>query len=760
MLVIEIHQFEPIFVKMQLLTVFTAAFALQLLPLEFRAQSTTTFVRTDTVPVVANSQQLPMAWAGGLNFVQLSEIDLDMDGTQDLFVFDRTGNKVTTYLNNGTPGQVDYELAPQYVSKFPPMHDWVLLRDYNCDGKADIFTYSVAGFAVYKNISTTQSGLQFQLMIFLVNTNRSPNSSNFIGNLFVSQIDIPVIRDLDGDGDLDVLTFGNSGTQIEYHKNMGMETYGTCDSISYVYTDQCFGDFAENALNANISLNVSCGPVPVAPDANTYFQRNTMHAGSCMECFNTDGDNDWDLLIGDITNPAMTYLRNSISLPGSLMDSVNYQYPANSFPVALNIFPCPFHLDVNNDGKKDLIFSPNASNTSENYRSLWLYNNTGQNDSVIVNFVQNNFLQDQMIDLGEGAFPVFFDYDNDGDQDLLVGNYGYYNSAGIYPSKIALFRNNGTATNPFYVLIDDDFANLYANNLGLICMYPTFGDLDGDGDKDMLIGDVNGKLHYFRKDPGPADNFTLVQGNYQGIDVGNFAAPQLVDVDRDGKLDLLIGEQNGNINYYRNTATSASPTFSLITPLFGNVIVNQAGYTTGYSIPCLFNDNGVYSMLVGSERGYVYRFDNIDNNLSGNFTLTDSLYISHVEGGRVAPTIADITGDNYYDVVIGNYSGGMSLFMGDAGVNVPEIGNGLSSLYVYPNPSSDFITIAYNDLSSRRQQLDIFTITGALVHSEILWNSGAQVNVKALPAGVYVVALTSENGIKQTTRVVVTQSGN
>jgi len=323
-----------------------------------------------------------------------------------------------------------------------------------------------------------------------------------------------------------------------------------------------------------------------------------------------------------------------------------------------------------------------------------------------------------------------------------------------------LFRNNGTSTNPFYVLIDDDFANVYANNLGLICMYPTFGDLDGDGDKDMLIGDVNGKLHYFRKDPGPADNFTLVQGNYQGIDVGNFAAPQLVDVDRDGKLDLLIGEQNGNINYYQNTGTSAVPTFGLVTPLFGNVIVNQVGYTTGYSIPCLFNDNGQYSLLVGSERGFVYRFDNIDNNLSGNFTLTDSLYISHVEGGRVAPTIADINGDNYYDVIIGNYSGGMSLFMGDAGLNVPEIGNGESSLYVYPNPSSDFIAIAYNDLSSRRQQLDIYTVTGALVHSEMLWNSGAQVNVNALPAGVYLVALTSENGIKQTTRLVVTQSEN
>jgi hypothetical protein len=165
-------------------------------------------------------------------------------------------------------------------------------------------------------------------------------------------------------------------------------------------------------------------------------------------------------------------------------------------------------------------------------------------------------------------------------------------------------------------------------------------------------------------------------------------------------------------------------------------------------------------MLVGSERGYVYRFDNIDNNLSGNFTLTDSVYISHVEGGRVAPTIADINGDNYYDVVIGNYSGGISLFMGDAGVNVPEFAYGKTPLHVYPNPTSNFVTVIYNDASSRRQLLEIFTITGALVHTEILWNSGAQVNVESFPAGVYLVSVTSENGIKQTTRLMVTHSEN
>ena len=191
-----------------------------------KSQQAMTFSRADTIPVFENNLQLLFPWAGGLNFCQFSEIDLNQDGRLDLFVFDRSGNKIQTYINNGTANQVDYVLAPEFISKFPIMHDWVLLRDYNCDGKMDIFTYSVAGFSIFKNTSTIAAGLQFQFMQYIVNTDRSPNSSHFIGNLFVSQIDLPAIRDVDGDGDLDILTFQNGGNQVEYHKNNSMELFG------------------------------------------------------------------------------------------------------------------------------------------------------------------------------------------------------------------------------------------------------------------------------------------------------------------------------------------------------------------------------------------------------------------------------------------------------------------------------------------------------------------------------------------------------
>ena len=122
------------------------------------------FQRNDSIQVKINSSYIANPWAGGLNTIQPSNIDLDLDGIKDLFVFDRTGNKIRTFINKGTAGVVNFKYNPQYENKFPPLHDWALLVDYNCDGKEDIFSYSDwgGGFDVYKNISTIATGLKFQ----------------------------------------------------------------------------------------------------------------------------------------------------------------------------------------------------------------------------------------------------------------------------------------------------------------------------------------------------------------------------------------------------------------------------------------------------------------------------------------------------------------------------------------------------------------------------------------------------------------------
>ncbi len=63
----------------------------------------------------------------------------------------------------------------------------------------------------------------------------------------------------------------------------------------------------------------------------------------------------------------------------------------------------------------------------------------GMDDSPVFNFKENNFLQKDMIEVGEGAFPRFVDYNRDGLMDMVVGNTSYWNGTG----QLALYKNTG-----------------------------------------------------------------------------------------------------------------------------------------------------------------------------------------------------------------------------------------------------------------------------------------------------------------------------
>jgi len=162
--------------------------------------------RGGKVNVVDESKnQYANPWAGGMNSCQFGEIDLNLDGIKDLFVFDRNGDRILTFINGGTAGTIDYTYAPEYRDKFPELSQWVKLVDYNMDGKEDIFAYSpgFAGIQVYKNVSTTT--LEFELEVY-------PYITSYQGggdvNILTTYADYPGITDIDNDGDIDIIPFG------------------------------------------------------------------------------------------------------------------------------------------------------------------------------------------------------------------------------------------------------------------------------------------------------------------------------------------------------------------------------------------------------------------------------------------------------------------------------------------------------------------------------------------------------------------------
>ena len=635
--------------------------------------------RYDQIQVINSAgDTIKNPFGGGFNAPQFSEIDLNFDGIMDLFVFDRDGGIIKTFINGGTTNSVDYTFTADYWSKFPKLRYFALLRDYNCDGKQDIFTGATGGMAVYKNISNPIDGIQFeQIYGPLVDSTliASDYGSTSLLNLYVPSTDIPAIDDIDGDGDLDVLSFGVWGTLVEFHENLSMDLYGTCDSLTFIANTTCWGNFSENSQNNSVTLGTSCkGVTPFDPDSIYH----NLHSGSTLLTIDMDNDGDKELMLGDVSFPNMVELINggdSITANITAQDSA---FPPNTSKVDLYLFPAGYYIDVDNDGVKDLIVAPNAANISENFTSVWLYRNSGGNDSPMFNYVQNDFLQKEMIEIGSGANAVFEDINQDGLLDIIIGNYGYYGNPD-FTSSLAYLKNVGTPNNPIFKLIDRDYGGFSA--IGVNGLFPTFGDLDADGDNDLILGNYNGDLYRYENIAGNGNpyGFTLFTANYMGIDVGQHSTPQLIDYNGDGLLDLLIGERSGNINYYENKGTPTDPNHSIqSTTLFGAIDV-MVPCCTGYSTVHLSKDNNNdFILYVGSEQGIIYIYTDIDTlNPDTSFTLIDSI----VTGTKSTSIFtADINNSGKKEEIYGENSGGITILHLNANLNLVAPSNGASNV--------------------------------------------------------------------------------
>jgi len=681
------------------------------------------FTRDTTVSVFENSTQLKHAWNGGVNSAQFSEIDLDLDGTNDLIIFDRSGNRISPYLNvNG-----NFVFSPEYRSSFPKIKSWILLKDYNCDGKNDIFTYSTAGIAVYLNNSTTS--LSFVLMDSLLTY---PSSAPVDPNIYVSPVDLPAISDIDNDGDLDILTFDINGGFVHYFKNMSMENHYNCDYLEYAHNNGCWGNFYEG-LNTYIldCFNCLCPPITIGSSS-----RYGKHAGSTLIAMDVDGDMDKDLILGDVSYTNLNLLING-GTPQSahiiMVDTVFPQNITNTIPADIHIFPSAFYVDATNDGTKDLIVTTNMQNNSENKESCWLYENSGTNLNPDFNFIQKNFLQGSGVDLGENAHPTFYDEDGDGLLDLFVGNYGYHSSTGTPISKIAFYKNTGTIQNPEFTLQTDDFLDLSTIPLNTILnrpalnLHPAFGDLNGDLIDDLIIGDNNGKIHLFT---GDGTTFNINTPNFDSIDVGYFASPQIIDVNRDGLNDLIIGSKSGKISYFENKGTLTNPDFSAEYIKWGGIDVDSLYISNGFSSPKLIEINGEYHLLTGSYTGKTYLYNNIDGNINGIFSELNTINNTVWEGGKNSVAVSDINNDSLIDIIIGNQSGGLAFFKGDT-TTTTQIEEIREYFNVYPNPSSHTIFVK----NKKQEEIFIYNILGELVCD----TKEEYINIDGFPIGVYVI---------------------
>ena len=597
------------------------------------------------------------SFAGGFNNPQFNNIDLNNDGMEDMLVFDRNDNILKFFSSVPILPPViptfyqQQDMVNTYHDVFPKLLDYVILKDYNNDAKPDIFTATpnFTGIRVFKNTSVGANiaFTPFKNVVFSL----QPAIGYF--PIQISNTDYPAIEDADNDGDIDILTFNANGSLVEFHKNKSMELYGIPDSLVFEMVSPCWGNFAENFFDNTVVLS-SC---IAAKNGNS---ENGAHSGSTLLVLNTDGDGDKDLILGDISHNNLVQLTNGGTNASPNVTGFDYAYPPNTLAANVELFPAMFYVDATHDGVKDLIVSPNSRNNSNNYESAWLYKNNGSNNSPDFQFVQKDFLQSTMLDFGWAAYPTVFDENGDGKPDILVGNYGYFGQNGNqYVSKLALLRNTASNPNsPEFELVTRDFLNLSA--LNKINLHPTTADIDADGDLDMFLGDNDGKIYFYRNDValGMA-NYVLQTQNYFNIDVGQAAAPQFFDVDRDGALDLIVGERTGKIQFFKNTGTPTNAIFSATptSPFWGGIDV-LVPCCTGFAAPHLVDSSGVLSLFVGAENGKMYEYTNINTTANAIFTLKDSL---DLHSSRIAPIFFDLDQNGKKELIWGEQGGGLGV---------------------------------------------------------------------------------------------------
>ncbi|MBL7932492.1 MAG: T9SS type A sorting domain-containing protein, partial [Bacteroidia bacterium] len=578
---------------------------------------------------------------------------------------------------------------------------------------------------------------------------------------YVNPVAVPGIVDIDGDGDLDVLTFSATGVLIQWHKNMSMENYNKPDSLEFQLQEECWGKVAESSCTANLSYSY-CMQSSSAFAQVQGLAGKELHAGSCLTCLDSDGDLDMDLIIGDILCKTTQYMHNVGTQSAALFGDTTKMYPnypgkGNTTQPYMNSFPCAYIVDVDNDQKQDLIVAPNSL-SSENYKSVWLYRNTSQTSTVNFQFVKNNFLQDEMIDVGQNSLPVLLDYDADGKKDLLIGNYGYY-QGNTTSARLTLYRNTGSNSQPSFSLVTRDYASLAQYSLSGIM--PSVGDIDNDNDLDICIGVTSGQIHWLENTGGQGNpcNFSVFKNNPFGFTtVSSGAIPQLFDLDTDGKLDLLIGMQNGNIAFYKNTGTLTTqnvlaPSFSLVTNTLGNIDVKSDPLVYGYegdAAPFFYNDNGI-KLMVGSITGALAYYT-VPSNILDPYNLINAQVNGYNEGGQSTVCYEDINGDGIRDMFIGNSGGGLkfysskSMYVGLKDINNERI---LNLITFFPNPLNEKLNIRIEEFEFSNASIHVNNLLGQELMKQSIPGNTFQMDVSGLAPGVYLAKIYIEYAGRQ-----------
>lgn len=652
--------------------------------------------RFDGIPFTVNGTSSISPFSGGIDVPRYQFVDIDDDGDLDLFIFDKD-TTLNYYKNEGTPSSHSFRLNTTRYQNLS-VRNWFKFADMDGDGDIDLFCGGDSQHVrYYKNIGspTTPS---FSLITYGIRT----SSNDFMDSESAS---VPTLVDIDGDGDIDFLT-GTSSGKITFYENTGtaanfsftfvtdffknIEIVGGADELRHGASsimfedidgdndkDLYWGDFFGYSIyfikNTGTAQNFQWNFIDTtSPEPDPYISGGFNMPG--IYDINNDGRNDFfiGVLIGSKTIDNFIYYQNNGPLNNPTFTKIT-----ENFIVSADVgsYSYPAFGDIDNDGDKDLFVG--CDNTVAFFR------NTGAANQPAFELVTDSL----PLAISNFNYSVAIgDLDGDGKKDLVLG---YFITA-----RLKFFKNTGTLQDPVFTLQPSQLDTMNLVQLSAPCL----ADLDNDGDLDLLVGNSSGKLTYYRNNgTASAFNFQFITNNYMNVTVGNDAAPSLGDLDGDGDLDLLVGSRLGTIHFYRNIGTLTDPNFIFVTSNYAGINAFQN------SVPAIvdINNDTDFDLFVGNVKGGLYYYENWDvfgiqqignetpysyrlmQNYPNPFNPTTNIKYQIIKNSHVKLTVYNVQGKEITTLVNIEQRSGTYLVDWDAS-NFP------SGVYYYRLKAGDF----------------------------------------------------------------------
>ncbi|MCU0866626.1 MAG: VCBS repeat-containing protein [Planctomycetes bacterium] len=557
----------------------------------------------------ADATRLRMPVDGGARAVVLG--DLDGDGDLDLVVGDLGQDRI--YVNNGAGVFADataVRMPTESETAFA-----LALGDVDGDGDLDLIAANYGQDRLFVN---NGSGA------FVDATSRWLPVDNQIAQAVA-------FGDVDGDGDLD-LVIGTQLGQKRLYRNDGTGTFADVtagrmpvdiDNTRAVVFGDVDGDGDLDLLLGNgenpgdgiagqqnrLYRNDGTGTFTDATAGRLPVARDLTEAAVLGDF---DGDGDLDLVVGNRGQDQLHLNDGS----GTFLDATTGRLPADVGAQAVALG------DVDGDGDLDLVLGSLNYPTGQQNR---LFRNDGAGGFTDATANRLPAVTDETWSVALG------DVDGDGDLDLVSGNGG-----GTQGQQSRLYRNDGTGT----------FTDVTVGRLPVFAGFTStvvLGDVDGDGDLDLVLGNIGQQKRLYRNDG--TGTFTDVTAGRLPVDSDPTFALALGDVDGDGDLDLVLGNLGLRNRLYLNNGAG----------FFVEAAANRlpgAPYTTSSLAFGDVDGDGDLDLVVGDygDRNRLYL-----NNGAGTFTDASAGRLPLDDDNTRAVALGDLDGDGDLDLVCANF---------------------------------------------------------------------------------------------------------